>query len=62
MLFERFEAEGLAHFSYAVGCPAAGGNDEALLVLANNRHRFVYGGGQWSQTISQSVLPSANLD
>ncbi|HIG56542.1 MAG TPA: MBL fold metallo-hydrolase [Candidatus Handelsmanbacteria bacterium] len=24
MLFERFEAEGLAHFSYAVGCPAAG--------------------------------------
>jgi hydroxyacylglutathione hydrolase len=24
MLFERFEAEGLAHYSYAVGCPGAG--------------------------------------
>ena len=24
MLFDRFEAQGLAHYSYAVGCPAAG--------------------------------------
>jgi len=24
MLFERFETEGLAHYSYAVGCPGAG--------------------------------------
>lgn len=24
MLFERFEVKGLAHYSYAVGCPEAG--------------------------------------
>ena len=24
MLFERFEDPGLAHYSYAVGCPGAG--------------------------------------
>ena len=24
MLFQRFEAEGLAHYSYALGCPGAG--------------------------------------
>ncbi|MDH3591833.1 MAG: rhodanese-like domain-containing protein, partial [Planctomycetota bacterium] len=39
MIFERFEAEGLAHYSYAVGCPGAG--EIAIVDPERNIDRYV---------------------
>ena len=38
MLFERFEVEGLSHYSYAVGCPGAG-----KIAIVDPRRETLYG-------------------
>lgn len=60
MLFERFEVEGLSHYSYGVGCPQAG----KLVIVDPERHvdRYLEFAGQHGLTISHVLETHIHAD